>query len=171
MYRRIMVCTDGSELATLAARHAVGLARVLGARLLAIHVTPPFHPPEGFEDSPLMPAITRYVSATRAAARRHLGAVARRAERAGVRCETRHVGGPAPAHQIVETATREKSDLIVMGSHGRDRIARIMLGSVTSRVLETCAIPVLVVRPPREAARKRVATAAKRASSRRAGGD
>jgi len=159
MYRRIMVCTDGSELATLATQHAIGLAKALGARLLAIHVTPPFDPPEGFEDSPLMPAITKYVNATRASARRHLGAVARRAERAGVRCETRHVGGPAPAHQIVQAAAREKSDVIVMGSHGRDQLARILLGSVTSRVLETCSIPVLVIRPPRAALEKRAAGA------------
>ena len=164
MYRRIMVCTDGSALSTLASRHAVGLARALDARLLALYVTPPFDPPEGFEDSPMMPAIARYVKATRAAARRYLGAIARRAARAGVRCETRHVGGPAPAHQIVAAAAREKCDLIVMGSHGRDRVARILLGSVTSRVLETCAIPVLVVRPPPDATVKGAGAAARRAS-------
>jgi nucleotide-binding universal stress UspA family protein len=155
MYKRILVAIDGSSLAALAARHAVGLASCVGARLLALYVTPPFVPPEGVERSPLRPAIETYVSAVRAEARRHLGAVARRAERAGVRCETRHVGGFAPAHLIVETAERERCDLIVMGSHGRNPLQRVLLGSVTSRVLETSTLPLLVVRARPARSRRR----------------
>lgn len=146
MYKRILIATDGSPLAALAARHAVGLASAIGARLLVLYVTPPFVPPDGVERSPLRPAIEKYVVAVRAEAHRHLGAVARRAERAGVRCEARHVGGFGPAHLIVETAERERCDLIVMGSHGRNPLQRVLLGSITSRVIETCTRPVLVVR-------------------------
>lgn len=146
MYHRILVCTDGSELATLAATHAVGVAKSLQAHLIAIYVTPPFLPPEGFEDSPMMPAMRKHMAASRSGARRHLGAVTRRAELAGVQCETLHVGGMSAASLIVDTARRKHCDLIVMGSHGRDRIKQVLLGSVTTRVLETCAISVLVVR-------------------------
>ncbi len=146
MYRRILVCTDGSALSTLAAKHAVGLAKGLDASLHAVYVTPPFLPPEGFEASPLMPLIRKHVSETRAVASRHLGVIARRAERAGVECNTHHVGGMSAARMIVDTARRTRCDLVVMGSHGRDRIKQVLLGSVTTRVLETSAISVLVAR-------------------------
>lgn len=153
MYRRILICTDGSDLATLAAIHAVGIAKSLGAHLTAIYITPPFLPPEGFEESPMVPAMRKHMAAAVAGAKRHLGAVARRAERAQVVCETVHVGGLSAARLIVDTAKRKRCDLIVMGSHGRDRVKQVLLGSVTSRVLETCTTSVLVVRLGREAAK------------------
>lgn len=153
-YRRILSCTDGSALATLATNHGVELAKSLGAGVVAIYVTPPFLPPTGFEDSPMMPAIRKHMAEARAGARRHLGAVARRAERAGVECDTRHVGGMSAARLIVDTARRTRCDLIVMGSHGRDRIKQVLVGLVTTRVLETCATPVLIVRVDADASRR-----------------
>ena len=50
------------------------------------------------------------------------------------------------ASGIVETAKDENSDLIVMGSHGRTGLARLMLGSVVTKVLAESSVPVLVVR-------------------------
>jgi nucleotide-binding universal stress UspA family protein len=154
MYEHLLVCVDGSPIARHAAAHALGLAKAIGARLTALYVTPPFQVPAGAQASPLMPAVSRHVAASHAEAKRHLGAIARRAERAGVRCDTRHVGGFPAARHIVETAMRERCDLIVMGSHGRDQLQRLLLGSVTSRVLETCTLPVLVVRARAAPARR-----------------
>lgn len=153
-FRRILVCTDGSALSALATRHALALAQDLDASLHAIYVTPPFLPPQGIENSPMLPAIRKHMAAARAGASRHLGVVAKAAERAGIECKTHHRGGLAAAKLIVETARQTRCDLIVMGSHGRDRIKQVLLGSVTSRVLETSSISVLVARRPVETPRQ-----------------
>ncbi len=145
-YRRILICTDGSASAKLATKHGVELAKSLGASVVAIYITPPFLPPAGFETSPMMPAIRKHMAEAQSGAKYHLGAVARHAERAGVACETRHEGGMSAARLIVDMARRMRCDLIVMGSHGRNRLKQVLLGSVTTRVLETSSTPVLILR-------------------------
>ena len=74
--------------------------------------------------------------------------IARRAAEAGVRCETLMVHHESPAAAIVATARERLCDLIVMASHGHGRLRQRLLGSEVQKVLETCAIPVLVVRGP-----------------------
>lgn len=164
MYRRILVCTDGSVLAQRAAREGVKLAAKLHASVVALLVTPPFEPPKGYETSPLAAQIERHMRDSKAAATRWLGAIAESARAAGVRCATLHLGQFPPASTIVETAKEQRCDLIVMGSHGRGALGQMMLGSVTSRVAATCSVPLLIVRmPSRQAsrARKRPATSAR----------
>ena len=56
------------------------------------------------------------------------------------------VENTAPAAGIVQVATEEGADLIVVGSHGRSGIARLMVGSVASKVVAESPIPVLVAR-------------------------
>ena len=146
MYQRILVCTDGSKLAQRAAREGVELAAALGARVVALLVTPPFEPPRGYETSPLVAQIERHERDSKAAAARCLGAIARDAEMLGVKCRPLHVGKFPPAATIVETADAERCDLIVMGSHGHGALGQLLLGSVTARVAATCSVPLLVVR-------------------------
>ena len=156
MYRRILVCTDGSALAQRAAREGVALAAALGAKVVALLVTPPFEPPRGYETSPLVAQIERHERESKAAAARRLGAIARYAKARGVGCRTRHIGRFPPAATIVETAGEERCDLIVMGSHGHGALGQLLLGSVTARVAATCSVPLLIVRtPPRASARRR----------------
>lgn len=146
MYRRILICTDGSALAQRAARHGVQLASKLGAQVVALLATPPFEPPPGYESSPLAAQIEQHARASEAAATRSLGAIARHAATLGVRAKTLHVGRYPPARTIVETAQSERCDLIVMGSHGHSALGQLLLGSVTSRVAATSAVPLLIVR-------------------------
>ncbi|MGH8090845.1 MAG: universal stress protein, partial [Rudaea sp.] len=61
MYRRIMVCSDGSALAQHAAHEGVALAAKLKAGVVALLVTPPFEPPKGYESSPLAVQIERHM--------------------------------------------------------------------------------------------------------------
>ena len=146
MYKRILVCTDGSRLAQRAAREGVALAASLGASVVGLLVTPPFEPPDGFEHSPLAAQIERHVRDSKRAAARCLGAIARDADSLGVKCRTLHVGRFPPASTIVETAAAERCDLIVMGSHGHGALGQLLLGSVTARVAATCSVPLLIVR-------------------------
>jgi nucleotide-binding universal stress UspA family protein len=156
MYKRILICTDGSELALNAAAHGVALARLAGATLLAVHASPSFEAPLGFEfvAPPLLP-VEDYIASTKASAARYLGAVRELAERDGVACKVKHLRSLSPAESIVAVAASERCDLVVMGSHGRGALGQLWLGSVTTRVLATCTVPVLVHRDarPRRASR------------------
>lgn len=149
MYKRILVATDGSSAAQAAARHAARLAAKLGASIDVLAATGPVELPMGFEPSPLLP-VKEYLAATQREARKRLEAVARLCARAGVACRTTHVGTREPAEAIVEHARARRCDLIVMGSHGRGSMKQLLLGSVATKVLSTCDLPVLVVRRPRE---------------------
>ena len=146
MYKRLLVCTDGSPLAQSAAREGVKLAASLGGRVVALLVTPPFEPPQGYESSPLAGQIRQHQRDSKATAARCLGAIARDAKELGVACKSLHVGKYPPAATIVETATAEKCDLIVMGSHGHGALGQLFVGSVTTRVAATCSVPLLIVR-------------------------
>ena len=147
MYKRLLVCTDGSPLAQRAAREGVKLAASLRARVVALLVTPPFEPPQGYEASPLATQILQHERESKAMAARCLGAIAREAKLLGVPCKSMHVGKYPPAATIVETAESERCDLIVMGSHGHGALGQILVGSVTTRVGATCTVPLLIVRP------------------------
>ena len=156
MYKRILLTTDGSELALHAVDHGLALARAVGASVVAVYASPPFEAPTGFEFVPvaLLP-VQAYEESTRAAARRLLGDVATRAKAANVPCRARHLRSLPPADAIVAVAKDEGCDLVVMGSHGRGAMQQVWLGSVTTRVLATCSVPVLVHRDPPRPRRRR----------------
>lgn len=146
MYKHVLVCTDGSILAQRAAREGIKLAAALRAAATALLVTPPFEPPVGYLTSPLARQIEQHERQSRAMAKRCLGTIEREANALSVRCRTLHIGQFPPAAVIVETAERSRCDLIVMGSHGRGALGRLLLGSVTARVAATCSVPLLIVR-------------------------
>jgi nucleotide-binding universal stress UspA family protein len=143
MYKNILIATDGSDLATTAARQGIALAKCLGAKVTVLKVTePPFWydsntPAEG------QPGIVREANEETKAILARLANAARAAD---VPCETVHVEtGPAHA-SIIETAEAKHCDLITMGSHGRTGVQAMFLGSHTLKVLAQSKIPVLVYR-------------------------
>jgi nucleotide-binding universal stress UspA family protein len=145
MYKRILVPTDGTELCTTALDAALALAQAGGGSILGLHAGPPERLNPLAEEDPVRAA---WLIEREQAGDDALAWVARRAAEAGVPCETRLVHGESPAVAIVETARDRLCDLIVMGSHGHGGLRARLLGTETTRVLETCAIPVLVVRGP-----------------------
>jgi nucleotide-binding universal stress UspA family protein len=147
MFRNILVPTDGSALSLRAIRQAVQFAKEQKARVTGLHVVPPYEP-DLREDTVVRHYLTpqEYDRRAKAAARKHLEVIEKTAAAIGVACRTLHAASRYPYHEIVRTAQRRRCDLIYMASHGRRGIARLLLGSETSKVLAHSTIPVLVCR-------------------------
>ncbi|HUJ99003.1 MAG TPA: universal stress protein [Stellaceae bacterium] len=143
MYKNVLIATDGSPLATHAAKQGIALAKAVGAKVTAVNVTEPFH-----WFAPNLPADAQpaYVQGMQQVAARALGIVADAAKAAGVSCEMAHIEAEHPYEAIIETAISKHCDLIVMASHGRSAASAVLLGSETMKVLTHSKIPVLVYR-------------------------
>jgi nucleotide-binding universal stress UspA family protein len=145
MYKHILLPTDGSELSAKAVRDGLQLAKEIGARVTAVHVTPPFYPSE-MSPSSLAAHAQEHEARSAESARRALGAVDAAARAAGVPCATVHRVGEGPFEEIIAAAADSGCDLIFMASHGRRGVKALLLGSETSKVLTHSKIPVLVTR-------------------------
>jgi nucleotide-binding universal stress UspA family protein len=147
MFKNILVPTDGSAPARTALKRAVRLASEQKARVIGFYVGPPWQLPIYGEYMPpdiLSPEV--HARAVRKTAARHLAAVKQAATAAGVRSRCYYVMGEHPYEEIVKAARKNRCDLIVIASHGRRGISRLLLGSETSKVLAHSTIPVMVCR-------------------------
>jgi nucleotide-binding universal stress UspA family protein len=147
MYQRILIATDGSKLSRSAIAQGVALAKSTGAAVVGFHAIVP-SPALYFADPTPMPASTIEAferDAERLGAR-YIAAIERACAKAGVPCKSVSVRVSGPAEGLIRTAKKEKCDLIVMASHGRKGIKRLLLGSETNAVLTHSSIPVLVTR-------------------------
>jgi len=147
MYKRILVATDGSSLSKKAVANAIQLAATCGAELVAIKVVPRY-PQTYFEGSiPLTAAeVGRIEKQWTDAAADNLATVQKAATAKGVSCKTVTVKSDVVSDAIINAAKKQKVDLVVMASHGRKGIKRLLLGSETQQVLTHCHTPVLVLR-------------------------
>jgi len=147
MYRRILVATDGSNLSKKAVGHAVGLAAACGADQVALQVVPRY-PHSYFEGAVALSAadIARVESQWVEAAQATLALVAQQAKAKSVACKTVTAKSDVVSEAIIAAAKKHKADLIVMASHGRKGIKRLLLGSETQQVLTHAPTPVLVLR-------------------------
>jgi nucleotide-binding universal stress UspA family protein len=90
--------------------------------------------------------VQRYEAAAAVAARRILDSVAASAAELDVACDTRHIIGELPAEGILKAAREAGCDLIVMASHGRRGVERLLLGSQAMKVMAASTVPVLICR-------------------------
>jgi|HigsolmetaAR203D_1030402.scaffolds.fasta_scaffold00363_4 nucleotide-binding universal stress UspA family protein len=148
MYKNILVPVDGSEPSELALREAIRLSKSLGATLHVMHVVDEFF---------LTPMDTSYLSsvyysdltaALRKAGQQILDRADTIARQEGATYKTALVEtfGRRVAQIIVEQAKETSADLIVMGTHGRRGLRRLVMGSDAEGVLRTTTVPVLMVR-------------------------
>jgi nucleotide-binding universal stress UspA family protein len=79
-----------------------------------------------------------------------MDALVKEAVNAGVRATPQFIDGSIPAEGIVSAAEHAKTDILVVGTHGRSGVMKVLLGSVASRVVATASCPVLTVRMPDE---------------------
>ncbi len=147
MYDRILVTTDGSSLSKKAVRSAIALAATTGARLVALHVVPRY-PVSYFEGAVLMPPAEVAKTEKRWAdnGQALVDDVERKAEAAGVDAKGVIMKSDLVAESIIAAAKKHKCDLVMMASHGRKGIKRLLLGSETQHVLTHSDVPVLVLR-------------------------
>lgn len=147
MYQRILVATDGSTLSKKAVTSAIELAATCGAVLIALKVVPRY-PQAYFEGSIPLPVedIARVEKQWMESAQSLLAAVEKSAKAKGVSSQAVTVKSDVVSDAIIAAAKKHKAELIVMASHGRKGIKRLLLGSETLQVLTHSHIPVLVLR-------------------------
>jgi len=147
MYQRILVPTDGSGLSQKAVDSAIEQAASSGAEVVVLHVLPdplPFH-----FDGTLRSTVAHAsrIETTRATQGQSLIEEAKAcAAAAGVVCEGVLVHSDIVSDAILATATEHQCDLIVMASHGRQGIERVLFGSQAEQVIAHTELPVLVLR-------------------------
>ena len=144
MFNHILVPIDGSDTSMLAVSKASGLALAFGSRITLIHVVDNYPFIGVGADYAL--GQNEYLAAATSSANAALarGVAALAAE--GLHSDQRVIDGHVVHEGNVDTAIAIGADLIVMGSHGRTGIEKLLLGSVTQRVLQDAKCPVLVVR-------------------------
>lgn len=149
MYARILIASDGSELADRALEHGLQLAKLAGSELTIVTVTEPVTIVGGGYASiagGVIDPLPELIEAQEKAARELLERAAKRAAEHGVTAKTILVDNSFAAEGIVATANEIGAELIIMGSHGRRGLNRLLLGSQTNNVLAHTKIPVLVTR-------------------------
>ncbi len=147
MYQRILVATDGSTLSKKAVTSAISLAQLSGAELVALKVVPRY-PQSYFEGGLALPLsdINKIEKQWASQGQAVVDAVAKAAKTKGLTAKAVVVKSDLVSEAIIATAKKNKCDLIVMASHGRKGIKRLLLGSETQQVLTHSHTPVLVLR-------------------------
>jgi nucleotide-binding universal stress UspA family protein len=144
MFRKILASTDGSELSVKGALRAIPLAKMAGASLTVVFVQDTY-PYTGIGEANAA-GLQAYMAAARAEGQAAVDRISAAAKAEGVAIESIVVEQHQAAKGIVDAAQSCAADLIVMGSHGRSGLAKMVLGSVAAKVLALSPIPVLIVK-------------------------
>ena len=144
MFKHILVPVDGSSTSMLAVSKAAGLAKAFGSAVTAVYVIDPY--PFTGVGADFAYGQAQYLSAATAEANAALEAAKKALDEAGIAATVMVGEGHAIHDGVVRALESTGADLIVMGSHGRRGLERLMLGSVAQRVLTAVHVPVLVVR-------------------------
>lgn len=147
MYQRILVATDGSDLSGTAVSSAIELAAAIGAELVALYVVPRY-PVSYFEGG--VSISSQEIADTEKQwsdkGQAVVDAALQKAQARGVKAQAVIAQSDLIAESIMAAAKKHDCDLVVMASHGRKGIKRVLLGSETQHVLTHSTVPVLVLR-------------------------
>jgi len=149
MYKNILIATDGSDLSGKGVEAGIELAKAADAKVTVIIASEPFPAYDVGTQFGLFTdqdAIDAYNERCQKFAASVLSSAQQAADTAGVSCETVHAENTTPARGILDTARERGCDLIVLTSHGRHGLERLLLGSQASRVVQSAETSVLVVR-------------------------
>src|SRR5512134_486089 len=170
MFKRILTAIDGSATSLRALKLALALARTHDATLHVLHVVDEAMIAQGFHDMACIPPdhVDSLLAGMRDAGGRILARADRVAREYGARIQPILVEslGHGVADTILTQARKLRAELIVMGTHGRRGLTRLVMGSDAETVVREARVPVLLVRVP--AASRTVRGAAKHIPERRA---
>jgi nucleotide-binding universal stress UspA family protein len=144
-YERILVAVDGSEAANRGLREAVRLAKEEQAQLTILHVVNEYY---AFANPEAGAAAADIVTALRDSGKELLAKAEATAAKQRLKPRTvlRETIGAAAADEIISEADKQRADLIVLGTHGRRGVRRMVLGSDAEQVVRSAKVPVLLVR-------------------------
>jgi len=144
MFKRILLPTDGSPLSVQGTNTGIALASKLGASVHGLHVISPVSP-MAYMAEPALFNLDALPEQMTDLARGYLAELRQRAEAAGLAYSGEYVTAAHTHQAIIEAATRQACDLIVMASHGWHGLDRLLLGSETHKVMLAGVLPVLVI--------------------------
>lgn len=144
MFKHILVPVDGSETAQTAVAKAIALAKAFASKVTVIYVIDPY-PFTGI-GTDFAYGQAEYLNAATAEANEAVKLAKQFFTEAGVDVDTSVVEAHTAWRGIVDAGESLQTDLIVMGSHGRNALEKLVLGSVAQAVLSHTKLPVLVVR-------------------------
>ncbi len=148
MYRQILIAIDGSELAYRALAHGLALAKSVGAAVVALTVTEEWAVSDMASRAELgdKHPVDDYEQEAQSLAWRILDVAREKAEALGVACVVVHEADSRPSEAILRVAQARGCDLIVVSTHAREGLARLVMGSQASEVIAGAKVPVLVCR-------------------------
>ena len=147
MYQSILVPTDGSRLSAKAVQSAMELAELSGAQVVFLNVVPRY--PMSYFEGGITVTMTEVGKIEKQWSEKAQGLVDQlkaKAEARGLKAKGLTMRSDLVAETVIACAKKNKCDLIVMASHGRKGIKRLLLGSETTHVLTHSPLPVLVLR-------------------------
>ncbi|HUI44429.1 MAG TPA: universal stress protein [Nitrospirota bacterium] len=136
---RLLLATDGSKFSEGAIREALSLAKQCASRLTAISVVQ--------TNLEFEAAIPQMDEKWEDEALKHLESIKEKASREGIACKIMAVRGEEPHQEIVHAAEQNQVNMIIVGRHGRTGLLRLLMGSVTAKVIGHTPCSVLVVPP------------------------
>jgi nucleotide-binding universal stress UspA family protein len=145
MFKKILVCLDGSKLAEQIIPHAVDVAITHKAKMTLFRVMP--LPVAVAPGAPGVPIETPMTPEVEAEAKNYLLGVAGPIAEKGISTEVVIQQGTSPGGEIVNYANENAVDLIALATHGRSGLGRAVFGSVADFVLRESGLPILLVRP------------------------
>ena len=147
MYQKILIATDGSTLSRKAVSSGLQLAALTGAGIVALKVVPRY--PISYFEGGVALSVNNVADVEKQWAEAAMAVVDKvkdAAEAEGIKAKAMTVSSDFTAEAIINAAKKHKCDLIVMASHGRRGMKRLLMGSETMHVLTHSHIPVLVLR-------------------------
>lgn len=146
MFKHVLISTDGSPVSNKATKAGVALASALGAKVTAYYAIEPMQAiyveNYGFDQS----VIEGIEDSARQAGQKYVDAIAKVAKASGVPFVSVVTKATTAYEGIIDTARKRKCDVIFMASHGRRGLSKLIMGSVTTKVLTHSKIPVVVYR-------------------------
>ena len=145
MHKHLLIATDGFPESDKALAHGLALAKAVSAKVTIATVTEPWTEAT-YATLPTPSMVRLYEKAAGENAATILDGAKKRADQAGVAFETCHIKDQHAPEGIIKAAKDRRCDLIIVGSHGRGVVGRILLGSTSLKVLTFSPVPVLVCR-------------------------